>query len=116
LNNDPGGLVRRLIGNMQYWLTRQWRRRRVVRIEGPLEKVGNRWLMRIPLTVGGDVLSAPTQGIGQIKNDILEIELPDQLVKNLNLKEGQHLFVHNATGEFTFEWYQNGTPRTTSTT
>lgn len=99
--------MRSLIGHIRYWLVHLWRRRRVVRIEGPLEKIGERWLMRIPLTVGGDVLSATTSGIGQIKDGVLEIELPNQLVQNLKLKEGQHLWVHNATGEFTFEWHPN---------
>jgi hypothetical protein len=105
--------MRRFVGEFRYWLMRMWRRRRVVRVEGPLEKIGGRWLMRIPLTVGGDVLLATVTGIRQIKDDILEIELPDLLVKNLKLKEGQHLFVHNATGEFTFEWYPNGSASST---
>lgn len=96
-----------IVGTVRYWLTRQWRRRKVVRLEGPLEKIGERYLLRIPLDVGGDVLSETTRGIGQVKNDVLEIELPDQLVQNLKLKEGQRLLVHNATGKFTFEWTAN---------
>ena len=99
--------MRSLIGHIRHWSVRLWRRRRVVRIEGPLEKIGERWLMRIPLSVGGDVLSATTSGIGQVKDGILEIELPTQLVQNLKLKEGQHLWIHNASGEFAFEWNPN---------
>jgi len=96
--------MRRLIGHIRNRLLRLWRRRRVVHIEGPLEKIDGRWLMRIPLNVGGNVLAATTAGIGRIKDDILEVELPERLVQNLKLQEGQRLLVHNATGKFTFEW------------
>ncbi len=95
----------RLIGHIRFWLLRLWRRRRVVRVEGPLERIDGRWLMRIPLTVGGDVLSATTAGIGRVKGDMLEVELAERLVQNLKLQDGQRLLVHNATGEFTFEWH-----------
>jgi len=77
----------------------------IVRIEGPLERVDDRWLLRIPLAVGGAQLVASTRGIGEIKGEILEIVVPDNLVRNLKLKEGQHLWVHNKDGKFTFEWH-----------
>jgi hypothetical protein len=77
----------------------------IVRIEGPLERVDDRWLLRIPLAVGGAQLVASTRRIGEIKGEILEIVVPDNLVRNLKLKEGQHLWVHNKDGKFTFEWH-----------
>jgi hypothetical protein len=75
-----------------------------VHIQGPLEFVDGRWLLRIPLGVGGQELAACTSSISIIRGDVLEIELPKKLVRNLRLKEGQHLRVNADGGQFTFEW------------
>jgi hypothetical protein len=42
----------------------------IVRIEGPIERSGDRWLLRIPLSVGGAQLASCTRGIGEVKGDI----------------------------------------------
>ena len=82
---------------------REWATNRI-RITGPIEHVGDRWLLRIPLTVGGAQLIASTRGIARVSGETLEIEIPERLVHELNLKDGQRLYVNNDNGEFTFEW------------
>jgi len=77
---------------------------KTVRVEGPLERIGDHWLLRIPLAVGGAQLAFSARGINEIKGDILEVSVPENMIRDLGLKEGQHLLVHNQDGKFTFEW------------
>ncbi len=75
-----------------------------VHVQGPLELADGRWLLRIPLAVGGRELIACTRGISEVRGDILEISVPENLVRNLKLKAGQHLWVNSDGGKFAFEW------------
>lgn len=75
-----------------------------VQVEGPLELIGGRWLLRIPLDVGGRQLISLTEGIATIVGETLEIQLPENLVRNLSLKEGQHVWVTSNGAEFSFDW------------
>jgi hypothetical protein len=60
--------------------------------------------MRIPLNVGGSALLESVRGAGKVNGEILEVELPETLVRNQGLQEGHRLRVHNEDGKFTFEW------------
>jgi hypothetical protein len=75
-----------------------------VRIQGPLELIDGHWLLRIPLAVGGQQLVPLTRGIAEVRDDVLVITLPENLVQNLGLREGQHLWVNSENGELSFEW------------
>jgi hypothetical protein len=76
----------------------------LVRVEAALEQIGGRWLVRIPLATGGNELALYTREVSEVKDDTLEVQLPEDLVRNLGLKKGQHLWIHNDGGRFSFEW------------
>ncbi len=73
-------------------------------LQGPIELIEGRWLMRIPLAAGGAQLIHATRGIGKVVADVLEIEVPGRLIKTLGLRDGQTVSVHNKDGKFTFNW------------
>jgi|AmaraimetFIIA100_FD_contig_121_87551_length_5012_multi_5_in_0_out_0_2 hypothetical protein len=75
-----------------------------VDLQGPIELIEGRWLMRIPLVAGGAQLLSSTRGIGRVVADVLEIEVPAKLIKRLGLRDGQTVSVHNKGGKFTFNW------------
>ena len=75
-----------------------------VRVEATLEHIAGRWLLRVPLATGGDKLALYTRGTSEIKGEVLEVKLPENLVRNLGLRDGQHLWIHNEGGRFSFEW------------
>jgi hypothetical protein len=75
-----------------------------IRFEDQIEHIEDRLLLRIPLASGGQELALFARGTSEIKGDVLEIRLPENLVRNLSLKEGQHLWTHNQRGRFSFEW------------
>jgi hypothetical protein len=75
-----------------------------VHLQGPIELIEGRWLMRIPLAAGGARLLSSTRGIGRVIADVLEIEVPAKLIKKLGLRDGQTVSVHNKGGKFTFNW------------
>ena len=75
-----------------------------VRIDAALEQGDDHWLIRIPLTTGGNDLALYTRGISEIDGDDLVVRVPENLVSNLGLRAGQQLWIHNEGGRFCFEW------------
>jgi hypothetical protein len=48
-------------------------------LQGPVERVNGKLILRIPLSQGADQLAAYTRGIGQIVGEYLEIIIPEWL-------------------------------------
>jgi len=71
-----------------------------ISIEGPVEKIGNKLMLRIPLEVGGLDLLDYTRKIGSVVDDDLVIIIPDSLAEKLNVSEGSIVNVNNENGKF----------------
>ncbi|MFZ0212983.1 MAG: hypothetical protein WBE20_13615 [Candidatus Acidiferrales bacterium] len=72
----------------------------VVSLKGPVEKVGGKLVLRIPLAVGGEELIQSARGISSVEGDYLVIEIRDWLAEKLGITEGSWVHVHNTDGKF----------------
>ena len=81
----------------------KFKENKVISLEGPVEKIGNKLLLRIPLEVGGLDLLDYTRKIGSVVDDDLVIIIPDSLAERLNIKEGNVVNVNNKDGKFNIE-------------
>jgi hypothetical protein len=73
---------------------------REISIKGPLEKIGGKLMLQIPLAVGGRELADCATGIGRIEGQFLKIEVLPWMAEKLGLSEGTIMSVDNITGEF----------------
>lgn len=74
---------------------------RYISIQGPVERVGEDLMLRIPLSAGGAELAPLTRGIGQIEGDELCVVIQPWLAKLLKVGEGSLVIVSNKNGKFT---------------
>ena len=77
--------------------------KKVISIEGPVEKIGNKLMLRIPLEVGGLDLLEYTRKIGKVEGDDLVIIIPESLAERLNISEGSMVNVNTEDGKFTIQ-------------
>jgi hypothetical protein len=70
-------------------------------IEGPVEVVSGRLMVRIPLEAGGDRLAASASGIGEVVDGCLDIEIQPWLAEKLRISDGSLVVVDNRNGKFT---------------
>jgi hypothetical protein len=67
---------------------------------GPIEREGDRLVIRIPLAAGGDQLRLVSQGISEIDGEDLVIPIPDWLAEKIQVGEGTEVFVDDRWGKF----------------
>lgn len=72
----------------------------VISIEGPVERVGDKLMLRIPLTAGGAALALCARGIGATDGDDLNIEIQPWLAEKLRITAGSLVIVDNRNGKF----------------
>jgi hypothetical protein len=80
-----------------------------VSIHGPLEIQDGKFVLRIPLEVGGDKLAKIVGTIGRVEGHILQIEIPERLASNvMGWKEGDIVSVDNQGGLLNIEAWDGG--------
>jgi formylmethanofuran dehydrogenase subunit D len=72
-----------------------------VSLEGPVELVNGKLIIRIPLAAGGDKLSPFAGGIGKIDSEYLNVTIEQRLAKKLKIDAGSLVSVDNRNGKFT---------------
>ncbi|MBX7245400.1 MAG: hypothetical protein K1X53_07865 [Candidatus Sumerlaeaceae bacterium] len=72
----------------------------IVFLEGPIERVNDKYVLRIPLEVGGNNLVDCTRSIASVEGELLVIRIPDWLAEKLGLYEGCRVEIDNADGRF----------------
>ncbi len=72
----------------------------VISLAGPLEKVGDQLVLRIPYEMGGDALAQAARGISSVVDGYLQIRVPDWLAEKLGIAEGSLVDIDNAGGRF----------------
>jgi hypothetical protein len=72
-----------------------------VSLEGPVELVGGKLMLRIPLAAGGDRLAPLARGIGTSDGEYLNVVIPPWLADKLRIGAGSLVFVDNKNGKFT---------------
>jgi AbrB family looped-hinge helix DNA binding protein len=77
--------------------------KKVISLDGPVEKIGNNLMLRIPLEIGGLELLEYTRKIGKVEGDDLVIIIPEYLAEKLNISEGSMVNVNTENGKFTIQ-------------
>src|SRR5258705_13610002 len=72
-----------------------------ISIEGPVELIDGKLVLRIPLAAGGDKLAPIARGIGEIDGDCLSVTIPPWLAEKLRIGPGSLVFVDDRNGKFT---------------
>jgi hypothetical protein len=73
----------------------------VISLEGPVELMGNRLAVRIPLIAGGDKLATLARGIGEVDGEYLNVTIQPWLAEKLRIGAGSLVVVDNCNGKFT---------------
>lgn len=73
----------------------------LVSIEGPVEVVDGKLMLRIPLSAGGDKLAPLARGIGQVEGDCLCVVIEPWLAEKLRIGAGSFVVVDNENGKLT---------------
>ena len=71
-----------------------------ISLRGPIEREGERLVLRIPLDAGGEQLSIVAKGICEIDGDDLVVVLPDWLAEKIGVGEGTVVYVDDRWGKF----------------
>lgn len=70
-----------------------------VAVEGPVERQGERLVLRVPLEAGGDKLRALTRAISFVEDGRLVVLLPEWLAERMQLEEGSAVHLDNRWGK-----------------
>ena len=98
---------------MSYNLTRSWDGELLVRlhrtfrmeanefvaVEGPVERRGDRLVLRVPLDAGGDKLRQLATATSYEEDNRLVLELPEWLARRMQLCEGSAVHLDNRFGK-----------------
>jgi hypothetical protein len=71
-----------------------------VSLGGPVEKLGEEFVLRIPLEAGGDILHQNARQISRIDGEFLVVPIPSWLAEKLGIGEGSEVIVDNRDGKF----------------
>jgi hypothetical protein len=71
-----------------------------ISLEGPVELVDDRLMVRIPLAVGGDKLAPLAKRLGKIDGEYLNVTIPRRLAKKLKIQPESIVSVDNRKGKF----------------
>lgn len=73
----------------------------VISLEGPIELVDGKLILRIPLAAGGDRLAPFARGIGESDSEYLNVVIQPWLAERLRIEAGSLVVVDNKNGKFT---------------
>jgi hypothetical protein len=71
-----------------------------ISLHGPIEREGDRLVLRIPLAAGGDQLRLVCEGISEIDGEDLVVPIPNWLAEKIRVAEGTEIFVDDRGGKF----------------
>jgi hypothetical protein len=74
-----------------------------VSIRGPLERRDGKFVLLIPLTLGGDKLAKHAGTLGHVEGGVLRIDISAPLAAELDWKEGDIVSIDNAGGLLSIE-------------
>jgi hypothetical protein len=69
-------------------------------LQGPVEKIGEKLFLRIPLEAGGDEFIECSRGISEVKEGFLVVEIKEWLAGLLRIEAGDIVAVANDNGKF----------------
>jgi hypothetical protein len=72
----------------------------VISLEGPVERIDGKLVLRIPLEAGGDQFIECSRGIANVDGEYLNVIIPEWLANKLLIEEGDLVSVSNANGKF----------------
>jgi len=75
----------------------------VTSLQGPVEKIDDKLILRIPLTAGGNELIECSRGISEITDGYLKIMIPEWLAGMLRIDAGTVVSVDNKGGKFNIQ-------------
>jgi hypothetical protein len=70
----------------------------IISLQGPVEKIEGKLVLRIPLEAGGSELIECSRGISEVEKDYLKIAIPEWLAGMLRIDEGSLVSVDNRNG------------------
>ncbi len=70
-----------------------------VAVEGPVERRGDRLVLRVPLDAGGEGLRVAAKAISYEEEGRLVVVLPEWLARRMQLGEGSEVHVDNRFGK-----------------
>jgi hypothetical protein len=70
----------------------------IISLQGPVEKIEGKLVLRIPLEAGGSELIECSRGISEVEKDYLKITIPEWLAGMLRIDEGSLVSVDNRNG------------------
>lgn len=68
---------------------------------GPVELVNGEWVLRIPLSAGGEQLAPVAGEMGTVEAEYLIVRIPPSLAEELQIVAGSQVVVDNLNGKFT---------------
>lgn len=71
----------------------------VISLQGPVEKLDGKLVLRIPLDAGGNEFIQCSRGISEIEGDFLKITIPEWLSGVLRIEAGSLVAVDNRDGK-----------------
>lgn len=72
----------------------------VASLQGPVEKIDGKLVLRIPLEAGGAEFVACSRGISEVKDGYLVVEIKEWLAGMLRIEAGDLVHVDNSNGKF----------------
>jgi hypothetical protein len=74
-------------------------KRDMASLQGPVEEVGGKLMLRIPLEAGGDQFVECSKGISKIEDGCLVVEIQGWLAGMLRVEAGDLVSIDNADGK-----------------
>jgi hypothetical protein len=71
----------------------------LISLQGPVERIEGKLVLRIPLEAGGSELIACSRGISEVEGDYLKIAIPEWLSGMLRIDAGSLVSVDNKDGK-----------------
>jgi hypothetical protein len=71
----------------------------VISLQGPVERIEGKLVLRIPLEAGGNELIECSRGISEVEGDYLKITIPEWLSGMLRIDAGSMVSVDNRDGK-----------------
>jgi len=69
-------------------------------LEGPVEKIDGKLVLRIPMDAGGSEFVDCCRGISEVQEGFLIVEIKEWLAGKLRIEEGDLVCVSNENGKF----------------